>query len=426
MREHWSSRITFILAAIGSAVGVGNIWRFPYLVGENGGGNFVFPYIVLILIFGLSALLLEFIAGSSIKKTALAAFKSLNKKYYYFTFIPLIINFIIFSYYIVVTGWTLFYLLNGLFQLTPNFTDFLASNEPFFYTVAVAILLYLTLHLKVREGLEIVNKYLTPLLFVCILILLVNSIYIFNFDKALSFYLNFNLSQAISPTNLIAVISQIIFSIGVGYGIMFTYASYSENKNIFSSTLAVVLADTLIALLAGLVVFSIVFSTNIDPASGPTLVFVTLPSAFSHFAFGNMLMPIFFFLLFSAAFTSALSMNELLITNMEDQFKFDRKRAAVYSILLILLLSIPSAFSYTKHGLDINGFKFLEFLNDVIVQKFSPLAVLITILYLGWFYKDLEKQSKKQIPFNLTPIFLFLVRYVIPVILGGLFILQFV
>jgi NSS family neurotransmitter:Na+ symporter len=258
------------------------------------------------------------------------------------------------------------------------------------------------------------------------LILFINAVLTLNFDAALKFYLTVDWGKVLDPTIITAAASQIIFSLGVGYGIMLTYASYSrQDHKIFQSAIVVALADSIVALTAGLTIFSTVFSFGLNPQAGPLLAFEALPLAFFNMPFGGALLSIFFLLLFIAAITSAVSIIELLITNIEDTFNSDRKSASLYAALFLFLISIPSALSYAVPHLAIGGVPFLDFMDGVVTEKFAPLAVFITVVYIGYLYKDLEKVARKEIPTFYLPIFFIAVRYIVPLFLLAISLTQF-
>lgn len=424
-KSHWSSQFAFILASTASAVGVGNIWRFSYVAGENGGGTFILAYLLLVFLIGLPVLLLEFITGNRLEKTALAAFRTINKGIFPLAYIPMLLNVIIGSYYVVIVGWTLFYFLSSIGGLFIPFSDFSSTYLSLVFTIIVCSILFLVDRLDIKVGLEKVNLYLMPLLFICMVVLLINSMMNLDFKAALEFYTKVDWKELLNPKILIAAASQVIFSLGVGYGIMLTYASYSKAQhNILKSALAVSIGDTAIALISGLVVFSIVFFYNIDPASGPSLAFEALPHAFLNMPFGQLLLAVFFFILFAAALTSAISIAELLTTNIMDTSGYPRERSTSIAVILLLLLSIPSALSYALPHISVFGKPFLDFMDGVITEKFAPFAIFVTVVYISHSYKGLENAVKEEIPGIFVEPLLIMLRYIIPLFLLILFLTQ--
>ncbi|HIH22384.1 TPA: sodium-dependent transporter [Candidatus Micrarchaeota archaeon] len=424
---HWSSHFVFLLAAIGSAVGVGNIWRFPYLAGENGGGTFIAAYLVAVAIIGAPLLLLEFIAGKAFACSALRACEQISKKFSLFYYVNFAMLLIVFSYYIVVTGWTLGYFLLSLFGVFIPFSQFSSTYLSLIFAVIVVLIQFFIARVDIKAGLEKVNLFLPPLLFVSLIVLLSNALSFKNLDKAFAFYTSVDTSVLLNNSDLwIVAISQAIFSLSIGYGIMLTYGSYlRKREELFKSTFAIACADTAVSLIACFVVFAFVFAFGIAPDSGPSLAFESLPLAFQQIPYGGFLMPIFFFLLFAAATTSAVSMSELTICNLEEKFRMDRKRASLILLGLLAILMLPSALSYSPLGLKIDGLSVLGFLDEKIVGHFSPLVVLFFVLYLGHGYKGLEKHVRADLPKQFVAPFLFLVRYLIPLLLLGFFVRQF-
>ncbi|MEK6979333.1 MAG: sodium-dependent transporter [Candidatus Micrarchaeota archaeon] len=425
--DHWSSHLVFILAAIGSAVGVGNIWRFPYLAGENGGGTFIAAYLVAVAVIGAPLLLLEFIAGKAFACSALRACEQISKKFSLFYYANFAMLLIIFSYYIVVTGWTLGYFLLSLFGIFIPFSQFSATYLSLIFAAIVVLIQFFIARVDIKAGLEKINTFLPPLLFISLIILLANAFSFKNLDKAFAFYTTINVPALFSNSNLwVVAISQAIFSLSIGYGIMLTYGSYlKKREELFKTTFAIVSADTVVSLIACFVIFAFVFAFGIAPNSGPSLAFESLPLAFQQIPYGGFLMPIFFFLLFAAATTSAVSMSELAICNIEEKFGMNRKRASVILLGLLTLLMLPSALSYSPLNFQIDGSKVLDFLDEKLVGHFSPLVVLILVLYLGHGYKHLEMHVRADLPKQFVVPFLLVVRYLVPFLLFGFFVRQF-
>jgi NSS family neurotransmitter:Na+ symporter len=416
----------FILACIGSAVGVGNIWRFPYLAAENGGGTFIAVYIFAILLLGLPILLLELLAGKALSTSPVKSFEKIKKGWvplYYANFFLVIL---LFSYYVVITGWTLGYFTLSLGQATTPFSEFSQTYWPVLFTLIVMALISVVMRVDIRKGLEKVNSFFTPLLYVLLLVLLFEAMQLPMFSKAMEYYTTIDTAKLMNPSFWLVVISQAIFSLSIGQGIMLAYGSYlSKKSNLGSSSITIVSADTLASLLAAIIVFSIMFTYSISPNSGPSLSFEALPMAFSQMQFGDILMPVFFLMLFAAAFTSAISLAEVVIANFQDMFKLSRRGATTVCVGLITLLMFPSALSYSKMNLTIFGQRVLDVLDVSIVGRFLPLSTFLTVVYIAWGYKYLEKEAKANLPgWSVFP-FLFLVRYIIPIFLFAISVAQF-
>jgi len=423
---HWSSKLVFILSCIGSAVGVGNLWRFPYLAAENGGGTFIAIYLFAILLLGFPILLLELLAGKALSSSPVKSFEKIKKEWtplYYANFFLIIL---LFSYYVVITGWTLGYFTLSLGEGIKPFSEFSSTYAPIMFTFVVMALIFSVMRVDIRKGLEKVNKFVLPLLYALLIILLIEVVQLPKFSDAVAFYTTMDFVKMANPQFWLLVISQAIFSLSIGQGIMLAYGAYLNKKSeLVKSSLTIVGADTFASLMAALIVFGLVFSFSIPSNSGPTLSFEALPKAFDQMQFGNILMPAFFLLLFAAAFTSAISLAEVIIDNFQDMFKLTRKNATAVCVGLITLLMIPSALSYSPMNLTIFGQKVLDFLDVSVVGRFLPLTTFFTVVYIAWGYKDLEKEAKANMPRWFVSPFLILVRYVIPIFLFVLSVAQF-
>jgi NSS family neurotransmitter:Na+ symporter len=425
-KAQWSSGLMLVLACIGSAVGVGNIWRFPYLAAQNGGGTFVLAYVICIVLFGLPLLMLELLAGRTLASSPLAAFAKIKKEWGLFYKINFALVLIIVSYYVVVTGWTLGYLAFSTAGVLQPFSYFGDGYISLIMTLAVLALLFLVMRLKVREGLEGINKLLVPVLFVLLLGLALYSFSLSGFGSALAFLTTFDMAKLASPSLWVIALSQAFFSLSLGQGIMMAYGAYAPKKTCLSrSSIAIIAADTSVSLLACLSILTFVFTFSIPLDSGPALSFEALPAAFQQMPFGGILMPLFFLLMFSAAITSAVSLVEIVIMNFEDAFKVDRKKATKLAIGVVFLLMIPSALSYSPLALSVFGERVLDFLDVQVVGRFLPLSAAILVIYIAWGWKGLERSVSENIVPALAPLFMFSVRYAIPAVLLALSALQF-
>jgi len=425
-KMHWSSQLVFILSCIGSAVGVGNIWRFPYLAAENGGGTFILVYLIAILFLGFPILLLELMAGKAMSSSPVKAFEKIRKDWIPLYYVNFLLIILLFSYYVVIAGWTIGYFTLSLGGSVQKFNDFTSTYMPLLFTLVVMAILFFVMRVDIRKGLEKVNTTLLPLLYLLLAILLFEVIQLPNFNEAVNFYTSVDFSKMLDIQFWLIVISQAIFSLSIGQGIMLAYSAYlSKKAELTKSSLAIVGADTLASLTSALIVFGFMFAFAIPANSGPSLSFEALPLAFQQMQFGEFLMPVFFLLLFVAALTSAISLAEVVIANFEDLFKIDRKKATLACVLLISLLMLPSALSYSPMNFSIFGEKFLDFLDVSVVGRFLPFAAFLTVIYLAWGFKDLEREVKANIPKVFVDPFLLMVRYIVPGFLVLLSIAQF-
>ncbi|MFA5050137.1 MAG: sodium-dependent transporter [Candidatus Micrarchaeia archaeon] len=424
--EKWSNKTMFIIAAIASAVGIGNIWRYPYLVSQNGGGSFIIPYLFAVILVGAPLMFLEFFAGSKIKKTPLLIFRQISKKYAFLGYVPIILNFLIVSYYVVVTGWTLSYLISSFSDEIITFSDYSATNFSIYSTLAVIAIIFIVMRFKITKGLEKLNKCCVPIFVISLILLFIGSIYTYGYDMALDFYTQINPDYLFNLNTWILAFSQAFFSLGVGICVMLTYGSYVKGKlNIFGSTAIVSIIDTSIALFAGFMVVTLALGNNLPLSGGPSLAFDTLPLAFHSIPFSEFALPIFFLLLFSAALTSALSMMEVPITLFEDRFSFDRKKSVLILTILLIIISFPSALSYSGNGFEIFGAPFLDFMDETAVSYIFPFAILITVVFLAWGHKNLENEIQTIMGKASSKLFLILIKYLIPAFLILLIFLSF-
>lgn len=426
-RPEWS-KTGFIAAAVGSAIGLGNIWRFPYVVGENGGGAFLIPYLIAILLFGIPVMLLELSAGRKFKGSITTVLSKINPKIKHLGLIPVIVLTVILSYYVVIMSWTLAYSLFSLFGYV-DFTQFTASIYPLFLFVAVIIAITIIVSKGIKGGIEKTCKYGIPLLFLFFLILLIKSFFLPGFSEGISFFLKPDLNSLSNPKIWMTALGQAFFSLSVGLSIMLTYGSYLNKKvNLVKSSFIITFADTLIAIVSGLVIFPIVFSFGFNPASGPELAFVTLPKIFSTMPFGNILGLLFFLALFIGALTSAISMLEVSVSTIVDELKISRKKAAWFSALIIFILGLPSALSYSSIKLQLFGKPFLDTIDHLFGTVLTPLIAAILCILLGWFW-DLDnifieinpQHNQRKIHHHILVV---LIKYIIPIGLISLFIFE--
>ncbi|MBU0586728.1 sodium-dependent transporter [Candidatus Micrarchaeota archaeon] len=414
--DKWSSKAMFILAAIGSAVGIGNLWRFTYMAGEYGGGTFIAIYLVCVLLLGIPIMILEFTAGRRFAAPLTQAFCAIKKQ-----FLPAALafhglNILVLSYYVVVTGWTLAYFFGSITGVPPPLNE-LSQNPLFMVFTPISVLIIFTItRLKLVDGIEKANRMLMPLFFIILVIMFGYSLSLPGLQKALEFYTHFGEP---TPQVVAAAVAQTLFSLSIGVGIMLTYASHMYKRDDIGSSAAIVAgADTIIALVAGIAIFPIVFTYGLDPAGGAGLAFNSLPLAFAQMPFGNILMPLFFILLFSVAITSAISMAEVVVSNLA--IKYGRKSAARITALIIGVVAIPSMLSYSSVNLSFDGMPVLDFLDGKVVVLLYPIAALLLVLILGWGWTGFPREAAKVVPRKLLSLYIFIIRFLVPFALGAI------
>lgn len=445
-REQWGSKFGFVMAAAGSAVGLGNIWRFPYLTGENGGAAFVLVYIVCVVLVAMPMLINEIALGRLTGKNPVGAMQKLAGKgglskmwIALVGILPLIVTFVVLSYYSTIAGWTVGYIFTSLFSIKTSFSEFIANPNYVIPLGAFVILVTASIVLGgVAGGIEKATKILMPMLFVLLIVVIFRSVTLPGASKGLEYYLIPNFSK-INARVVLAALSQAFFSLGVGWGMMITYGSYlPKNQNIVSSSLWVGSMDTSIALLAGFMVFPAVFSFNQKPDEGVTLVFTVLANIFQQMPLGNIAGALFFLLLFFAAITSTISMLEAPSAYFMDQKKWSRKKAAWTVAIAAFLLGIPSALSTgAVEGLSVVQVNFLGVIKTGVMDIFDygfgslmmMLVVLSTCIFTGWFMNtnDLVAEIEQGLPsfktgsiLGIAPykIWLVMIRFVCPIIIG--------
>lgn len=431
-REMWGSRFGFIMAAAGSAVGLGNIWSFPFKTGENGGGAFLILYLIFIAVFGLSVVIAEMVIGRTAQKNPVGAFRALGGKAWPLVgYLGVFTGFVILSFYIVVAGWTIAYIgfmASGALSnpdatvLTDTFTGFIGGGVTPIVLAGVFMVATAAVVLGgIGGGIERASKLLMPLLFGLLLVMVVRSLTLDGAGAGLRFFLVPDWSK-VSGDTFTAAIGQAFFSLSLGMGALVTYGSYlGRDTNIGSSAGIIVLLDTLVAVLAGLMVLPAVFAYGLDAAAGPGLSFITLPAVFAAMPGGMIFGVVFFTLLFVAALTSAVSLLEVVVTYLIDETRLTRTQATVFAALVCFVLGIPSSLSQGAMDITVFGRSFLDAADFLATNLLLPLGGLLTAVFVGWV---LGPRAVAALTNNgttgtaLAPIWLWVVRVVAPLGIG--------
>ncbi|MFA1821376.1 sodium-dependent transporter [Virgibacillus oceani] len=435
-REQWGTRSGFILAAVGSAVGLGNIWRFPYITGEYGGASFLLVYVICILIIGIPTMIAEFSIGKRGQLDAVGSFAKTtrSKPWVIGGWLGVITSFLIVSFYAVIAGWVLYYLfsyLTGSIQqveaggVEEYFGGFIGHNFlPVIWQIIVMAIIVGVLYFGVKKGIELSSKIFMPLLAVILVILAGYGLTLDGAGEGLSFLFVPDWSSLGDPSLYLAAIGQAFFTLSLGMGIMVTYGGYlskDTGNRLPGTATRIVLLDTLFAIVVGIVIFTAVFSIGMDTAQGPGLVFVVLPEVFNQMAAGGTFFAIFFFfLVFIAALSSAISLSEVSVSFAMRQVNMTRKKAVLIVGGLITLFGIPSALSQGGPLGDflIAGLPFLDFVDVLTDSYFLPIGGLIVVLFVGWGWK--AKEAFETADFKnpgLGKMWLFLIRYVAPIMI---------
>ena len=433
LHGQWSSRLTFILAVTGSAIGLGNIWKFPYIAGENGGGAFVLIYLVCIFIIGFPIMVSEIMLGRRGRRNPITSMKILgqeeqgNEAWKYVGLIGLMAGFIILSYYSVIAGWTLHYFKLSVFGELSNldnetaqsvFAKLTASaSTQLIYHTGFMIITIAIIAKGIKNGLERAVKLMMPGLLLILIILLLYSIFQGDFMAGVNFLLVPDFSKVTSQS-ILAAMGQAFFTLSLGMGCIVMYGAYLPKKeSIVGTTTAIIFCDTMIALLAGMVIFPIVFQFGLEPTDGPGLIFLTLPLAFNEITGGYLFSGLFFILLGFAAITSALSLLEPSVAWMIENKNYSRNKSAFIIGILIWLLGFLSIFSFNVLS-ELTFWKGTLFDNfDYIASNIMlPLSGLLFTIFASWVMKRKHSMDElSDIPINLYRLWRFSARYIAPI-----------
>lgn len=446
-KAKFGSRIGLIAATVGSAVGLGNVWRFPAEAQANGGAAFLIVYILCVLLLGIPVMLAEFSLGRGTNSDAVGAFMKLSpgKKWWGIGALAILASYLILSFYMVVAGWTLEYLWQSI---TGNLYAPVAGSEtaadpmaasfharmgeyitgswkPLVMTyIMIAVNLFILLK-GVQKGIEKMSNVMMPVLF---LLLLVFACVAMTFPKAfegLAFFLNPDFSK-ITPGVVINALGQAFFSLSLGMGILITYSGYFPRKtNLTNTALTVSGLDLLVALLMGFIIFPAVMSFGLDGESleGATLVFVTLPEVFARMPLTQLWSALFFLLLAVAALTSTISLAEVSIAFMQDRFGLSRTKACVWVMLPLTVLSTLCSLSQgVLSDFKIAGMNLFDFLDTVATNYMLPIVAILTCIYLGWFapkqFFRKELSNHGTLSGTFIPAIMFIVKYIAPVLIA--------
>ena len=449
-RANFGSKLGVILATAGSAVGLGNVWRFPYMTGENGGAVFIMIYVICVVLLGIPCMVSEFIVGRHGQANTARAFRKLagGTPWSLIGYMGVMTGFLITGYYAVVSGWCLQYIfasLIGHLQGDPEYfkTYFseLATHpvKPVLWTVIILGITYLIIEHGVREGIERASKLLMPTLFILLLIIVGASCMLPDADKGIEFLFKPDMTKMTSDVFL-GALGQSFYSLSIAMGCLCTYASYfSRYTNLTKSASQIAIIDCLVAILAGLMIFPAAFSVGVNPDSGPSLIFITLPNVFQQ-AFasipivGYCISLLFFVLLSLAALTSLMSLHEVSTAFIHEEMKVSRKKAA---LLVTVTTSVIGAFCSLSMGavdvLTFFGKSLFDWFDFITGQIFLPIVGFLTCIFIGWFVphqivrNEFTNQGElKSIGYvRLFHVYIFLVKYVCPLAILLIFLHQF-
>lgn len=418
------SRAGFIMAAIGSSVGLGNMWKFPYITGENGGAAFFLLFIVCLLLIGLPVLLAELAIGRSGRGSAATAFIKAggHKGWLAAGLLQVLTPFVILSFYIIIAGWTLNYAVTSFSGTLFNsedyagqFNNFIGGYMPIVWQLISVLITGWIVAKGVSNGIEKFNKILIPSMLVLLIVLMIRAVTLPGSGAGVSFFLNPDFSQLTTESALVAL-GHAFFSLSLGMGILITYGSYvDKSQSLGAATVAVGAGDLIYAFIAGLIIFPTTFSFGIAPDQGPSLIFIALPAAFSAMPLGFLFAGLFFVLLAIAALTSAVSLLEVPVKYLMERLSWSRNRAVWVVSLAIFIVGLPSVLSL---GLfpewKIGSMSVFDWLDFVASNVFLPVGGLLVTIFAGYFWKTAAEAS--GLSSGWFRIWLFMLRYIAPIL----------
>ena len=431
-RSSFSGKLGFVLAAAGSAVGLGNIWRFPYLVAKYGGGTFLFIYLILAVTFGFTLMTAEIAIGRKTGVSAIGAFTALDKRFKFLGILASAVPIIIFPYYSVIGGWVVkyfFVFVTGSGHAAAGdsyFTDFIGGTfEPigwFFLFIAVTAVI---VGFGVEQGIEKVSKFMMPIL---VLLTLFVALYGLTIDGAmdgLSYYLKPHMAD-VSAKTILAAMGQLFYSMSLAMGIMITYGSYMKKENnLESSVRQIEIFDTAIAFFAGLMIIPAVFAFSGGDRSalqaGPGLMFITLPKVFGNMKFGNVVGTVFFLLVFFAALTSAISLMETIVSILRDKLGWTRKGTCVFVTILALAMGVPSSLGFGPLSfISWMGMSVLDIMDFISNSVLMPIVAFFTCIFIGFVIKPSAIADEVKVTdgtFKGEKLFTIMIKWIAPIFL---------
>lgn len=430
VRDSFGSKFGVFAAVVGSAVGLGNIWRFPYMAGENGGGAFLIIYFAFVLVIGIPVLLSEFIIGRRGQSNSYGSFRKLapGKPWYLVGLMGIFASFIILSFYSTVAGWTLEYVFLSIKSLfspavgTPAevFENFhTGSFLPLLWQLIFMVLTAIIIFGGVQKGIEKYSKILMPLLFLLLVILSVKSISLPNSSEGLKFLFKPDFSKVDSHV-IISALGQAAFSLSIGMGALITYGSYIKRENnLTKMAFSVSIADMCMAILAGVAIFPAVFSFGLSPTQGPGLVYIVLPEIFQQMTGGAFFSLLFFILLTIAALTSSISLLEVVVAYFSEEFKMKRSTATIVAATLAAILGVFTTLSFGPlKEVTIFQKSIFDSCDFLATNILLPLGAFFIVLFMGWFFdknqtKD-ELSNQGTLKVRLFPVFMFILRFIAP------------
>ncbi len=431
----FTSNIGAILAAAGGAVGLGNIWRYPYMLGQNGGGAFLLVNMLFVLMIGIPLMMSEFVIGRRTQSNVVGAYRKMSPDHKGWTvlgYFGIIAAVLIYAFYSVVAGWTLNYIvmastghLSGLepAEVSEAFSAFTShSFWPVLCQLLFLALTALVITFGVQKGIEKVSKILMPVLFILLLLMCVRSLTLPAASEGLSFLFRPDFSK-LTGQGVLGALGQSFFSLSLGMGAMVTYGSYIRKEDsLFKTSLWISICDLMVAILAGVVIFPAVFSFGMDPAGGPQLVYVVLPNVFNSMPMGGVFAAIFFLLLGIAALTSTISLQEIVVAFTVEELHWSRRKSSIISMLVVFFIGVFCTLSFgVLKDATIFGHTVFEFFDMITASYLMPIGALAMTIFLGWFFPKVEIKDEitngGTLKGKLFELYYFILRYVAPLAL---------
>ena len=445
-REKLASRLGFILISAGCAIGIGNVWKFPYMTGQYGGAAFVIFYLLFLIAFGVPIMTMEFAMGRASKKSPVLLYQQLEKKgqkWHWHGYVSMIGNYILMMFYTVVTGWMLYYLYSSIFgkytglnseEVGMFFSDMLSNvSVNVFYMVVVVILGFFIISIGLQNGLEKVSKFMMIFLLLLMVALAINSLLLEGGREGIIFYLkpDFKKMMDIGIGNvIIGAMMQAFFTLSLGIGSMAIFGSYIDKEHsLLGEAINVAFLDTFVALCSGFIIFPACFTYNVDVNSGPGLLFITLPNVFNNLAGGRFWGSLFFLFMFFAAFSTVLAVFETIVACCMDLFNISRKKACYINMVLIIVLAMPCALGFNilsgiqPFGAGSNILDLEDYLvSNWILPLGSMLFLLFCVTKYGWGWDNFIKEANTGKGLKFPYWSRYYMAYILPIIVFAVFI----
>lgn len=431
-RASFGGKLSVILVAAGSAIGLGALWRFPYIAGKHGGAAFLLVFLLSVLVVGIPVMLAEFAVGRHTKKNAVGAFRALSKRWSWLGYSGVLGALLISGYYYLIAGWSLEYFISSvtgdMFSSTLSYKEqfdlFQASWKPLLCGILFILMTHFIVSRGVEKGIEKASKIMMPALLIILIIMAVRVAFMPGASEGYSFFLSCDFAEAFKAETIMMAMGQAFFSLSVGMGCMVTYASYfKQSNNMVSTSFNVSILTLLVSVLAGLVIFPAVFSAGLQPTEGPSLVFVTLPEIFKGMPLAAVWSAIFFLLVILASLTSTISFHEVLTAYFAEEFGLCRKKAAFVTTMISIVLSSVTFFS-------LFGIDFFNIFDYITANILMPLGGMFTCIMVVWFMKkgfmrdELTNYGKCNRWF--APVVIFMLRYITPLLILYIFLKNFI